>query len=410
MNEILNTKENTSIYGSGSKKGKWTKEEDVILQESVERYGRKNWKIIAEIVKGRTSVQCLHRWSKILKPGIIKGPWTTEQDRKLLEWVRTEGPKHWNQCAEYITGRTGKQCRERWFNTLNPQIKKGEWTPEEDFIIFETYRAFGSQWTKIAKKLNNGRTENAIKNRFYSTLRRIAAKKKNESWELNCNLPFNKIIEFLPDAVQEKTMNYISFLNDQQFSKELIASRNLQYASENFLFNPDLQIGNNLNSSNQVNQQVISRLNQTKAYIQEQSNDTTNTNCQQQKLNLKHEMINIPSNFQSHLPLINSNYQNTQKNTLKEKPIKSDVLDQVKEQESRSNALYFLDGNFPNMFGSKECNYFVANNQLNNFIEKLINQNYKVENCSGKSYYIDVENKNHLNGHVIINGNNYLQM
>jgi hypothetical protein len=70
-----------------------------------------------------------------------------------------------------IAGRSSKQCRERWYNILNPSIKKGSWTAEEDKIIFSMYHEIGTQWTKIAEYLP-GRTENSIKNRFYSNLRK----------------------------------------------------------------------------------------------------------------------------------------------------------------------------------------------------------------------------------------------
>jgi len=132
-------------------------------------------------------VQCLHRWNKILKPGLIKGPWTIDEDRKLLEWVRTNGATKWTYCSDFISGRSGKQCRERWFNTLNPNVKKGGWTPKEDFLIFKFFSEFGSKWSLIASQFP-GRTENSVKNRFYSTLRRISLdKKKNLSNEKKSN-------------------------------------------------------------------------------------------------------------------------------------------------------------------------------------------------------------------------------
>jgi hypothetical protein len=120
-----------------------------------------------------------------LQPGLIKGPWTIEEDRKLLEWIRKEGPIKWTQCAEYIKGRNGKQCRERWFHTLNPKIVKGNWTCEEDFKIFSLYDNLGGKCAKIVVHLS-GRTENSIKNRFYSTLRRKASENiKNDLGNLS---------------------------------------------------------------------------------------------------------------------------------------------------------------------------------------------------------------------------------
>jgi hypothetical protein len=157
------------------KHGKWSKEEDVLLKEAVSFYGEKQWRLISKHVPGRTPTQCLHRWSKILKPGLVKGPWGPDEDELLRTWVATEGPSKWSACAANIQGRSGKQCRERWFNILDPEVKKGEWRPEEDSLIFQLYNTYGPRWTQIAKHLN-GRTENSIKNRFYTTIRKIKPK------------------------------------------------------------------------------------------------------------------------------------------------------------------------------------------------------------------------------------------
>ena len=122
-------------------------------------------------VPGRSSVQCLHRWTKILKPGLIKGPWSGEEDGKLKLWVESYGPKDWAKCAGVIAGRNGKQCRERWSNALDPGLTRGQWTEAEDRGIFDLYCREGPKWSSIASQMP-GRSENAIKNRFYSTLRK----------------------------------------------------------------------------------------------------------------------------------------------------------------------------------------------------------------------------------------------
>lgn len=64
--------------GGRSSRGKWTIEEDETLRTAVQRHSGKNWKKISDCLEGRTDVQCLHRWQKVLRPGLIKGPWTKE--------------------------------------------------------------------------------------------------------------------------------------------------------------------------------------------------------------------------------------------------------------------------------------------------------------------------------------------
>ncbi|KAE9320799.1 hypothetical protein PF008_g17950 [Phytophthora fragariae] len=148
---------------------RWTQEEDEKLREAVGRHGERNWKSIAEEVPGRNHTQCLQRWTKVLAPGLVKGHWRPDEDELLKELV-AEGRKNWGQVATRIPGRTSKQCRERWYNHLDPSIIRGEYAPEEDRMILDTQARLGNRWSAIAAMLP-GRTEDAVKIRWKSLCR-----------------------------------------------------------------------------------------------------------------------------------------------------------------------------------------------------------------------------------------------
>ena len=76
--------------------------------------------------------------------------------------------------------RSGKQCRERWHNHLNPHINRNAWTESEKKLILSLHKTFGNRWSLIAKHLTN-RTDNSVKNFFYSKLRKEDRKKKRKT-------------------------------------------------------------------------------------------------------------------------------------------------------------------------------------------------------------------------------------
>ncbi|KAF8979432.1 Myb- protein A [Entomortierella lignicola] len=154
----------------------WQRHEDQLLNEAVNTCGAKSWRSVAEYAfpdGSRDRNECQNRWRVLssTKPKQVKGPWTEEEDRKLSDLVDRYGPEKWVFIASKIGSRTGKQCRERWHNHLDPHINKAPFTPEEDRQILELYSQMGSRWAEMAKYMP-GRPDNAIKNHFNTTMQR----------------------------------------------------------------------------------------------------------------------------------------------------------------------------------------------------------------------------------------------
>jgi hypothetical protein len=108
----------------------------------------------------------------MMKSPVIKGKgsWTAEEDAILIEKRRELGRK-WAKVASFLPGREGKQCRERFVNHLDPDIKKTEWTDNEEALLIAMHQQHGNRWSTIAKGLP-GRSENHVKNHWYSTIQR----------------------------------------------------------------------------------------------------------------------------------------------------------------------------------------------------------------------------------------------
>lgn len=152
-----------------SKATKWSQEEDDRLLQLVPANPGANWNDFTSLFPGKTTQQISERWTKVLNPTIIRGKWTGEEDAIIIQYVEQNGPKSWSKLKALLPGRTGKQCRERWRDHLDPSVKRGPFTYEEDQTLIMLHERLGNQWVKIAQYLP-GRSDNAIKNRWNATL------------------------------------------------------------------------------------------------------------------------------------------------------------------------------------------------------------------------------------------------
>ncbi|KAI9318567.1 hypothetical protein BX666DRAFT_1513859 [Dichotomocladium elegans] len=187
----------------------WTPAEDNLLRLAVQLYGDKTekWSKIAACVPGRTNKNCRKRWFHSLDPSLRKGAWTDEEDQLLRDGVM-KYPNQWSKIADMLEGRTDDQCAKRWRESLDPNIDRSDWTAAEDQLLMNKYEEFGSQWQKIAQFFE-GRPGLHCRNRWRK-LQRLVQMKKDKEEAAASMIPF---VDGLPEHMQRTSALHFNSSN-----------------------------------------------------------------------------------------------------------------------------------------------------------------------------------------------------
>ena len=178
--------------------------------------------------------------------GTKKRKWTSEEDFLLIQAVNTYGVDNWNLVSQRIDNRSGKQCRERWMSNICPTLIKDTWTHQEDLILIQKQSEFGNKWTLIHNFLP-GRSNTSIKNRWKCLCRRGGSKHLHEfrqafnctpnnvSMAQNCVITQNIRPNYLLNNVQQQqqstqavTPDFIDALFDGDCWSEFEATPSLK--------------------------------------------------------------------------------------------------------------------------------------------------------------------------------------
>ena len=167
------------------------------------------------------------------------GPWTIYEDKTLIDLIEKYGPQKWSFISKALKGRSGKQCRERWYNQLSPDINMSEWSLEEEMLLLLMHNKLGNKWSELRKYLK-GRTDNNIKNHWNSKMKKnielIKENLKNKILEIKNryrenndiiseNLLINEfmeIIEIQMEKIQKEKMESYEYFKNINISDKII--------------------------------------------------------------------------------------------------------------------------------------------------------------------------------------------
>ena len=361
-----NEKEEKNNINLNKEKNLLTKSTEEKKEKEINTILNINWNKIAEKFENKNARQCQTRWQNILDPNRVKGPWTKEEDLKLIELVKKFGPEKWSNISTYLPGRLGKQCRERWYNHLNPEVRKTGWSKEEEWALFLLHRKYGNSWSTFSEKIP-GRTDNTIKNHWNSIMKKnivsinnqyqemIKGKNKEEIEEIEkkimdkCNQVMNKDYnEYYQEKVKEfpmmKEIKLGKKTKDKNNNENNLSDNNINIVDNNYSFikkTPDKnkkKIFENVKIKRDLNKSAKSKnKNKSRENFEESKEKKNKHNKKQNSAKKENKYFNI--NDDKELKILKSGEKVLQKDKnilIKEAENKLKEKQKLKKEEKKS--------------------------------------------------------------------------
>jgi len=411
---------------------KYSSDDNKLISKNITSNRNKNGKYNSKKLSVSPQIQIYNRRNK--KLGLVKGPWSAQEDKLLTEWVEKNGPKSWTKCCDYIYGRTGKQCREHWNNCLNPNLIKGDWTAEEDFLIMHFYGKYNGSWKKIIN-LFYGRTENSIKNRFFSQLRKIATSNLSPSEKrFSSKIKLEELLKYLEVAHSNAKTNLLAEknYNEEELTNFIIKNEHklrIRKNKKNDLFKEEgKEINETILSTNLSNlensQKLLTKDDKQFSLFNKKRKRSNDEELTSNIITIENEEINNISNNKENIVENNNNINNNNAvnnniNNFANNNIVANNNNVVNNNLNKNNINNIAVNNINN-------NSIINNNPITNNINinnqeiyqdinnqkpelKLENDNLQLDNNINNDYNFNINNLNenlNMSNQKIYNNNN----